>query len=569
MTGPDLRVRLMGGFEVEVDGHVIPAAAWRRRSAADLVKLLALAPKHRLGREQIAEALWPSLAPERALANVRKAAHHARKALDVESAVVTAEGFVELAPDGSVDADATRFEIAGRKAIDDADREACGRAAASYPGDLLPEDRYADWCSRDRTRLRLLFLDVLARGEQWGRLVDEDPTSERAHREIMRAQLARGDRRAALRQFEMLRSALRDIGVTPDEATIGVYEKALAVDVREAPTPAERARTLLAWGIVHWERADLEEAERAGLEVRALAIDAGLGHEFAEADGLLAAVAVAQGSWREFFGRSFTEALEQHPDLAPFVFDAHMCVSEFSLQERNGIRGARELARRLLEAAERSQSILGRSLGLLMDGEAALLSGEIDEARQRLVECSTLMEDAGPSSSHVVVLERLAELEDLSGNRNTAGMLRRQALELSRPHPLAPHLVPFVFGGMLAGAASSRSLGILSEAEREMAGLEVCEPCSMRFRMAAVAALASAGDIAGASRHLAEAEQIASRWPSGPMHAAIDEGRALMLQARGSREDVAALLERARDEYAASGRVVDARRCVDLLAARR
>lgn len=53
-------VRLLGGFLVEVDGVAVPADAWRHRRGADLVKLLALAPEHRVHREQLMDRLWPS-----------------------------------------------------------------------------------------------------------------------------------------------------------------------------------------------------------------------------------------------------------------------------------------------------------------------------------------------------------------------------------------------------------------------------------------------------------------------------------------------------------------------------
>jgi DNA-binding SARP family transcriptional activator len=50
-------VRVLGGFEVNLDGHAVPAEAWRHRRGADLVKLLPLAPGHRLHREQVMAAL--------------------------------------------------------------------------------------------------------------------------------------------------------------------------------------------------------------------------------------------------------------------------------------------------------------------------------------------------------------------------------------------------------------------------------------------------------------------------------------------------------------------------------
>src|SRR5438093_9820697 len=86
-------IRLLGGFEVEIDGRPVPASAWRRRRAAEVVKVLALAPRHRLHREEIADALWPDLPPQAGAANLRKALHFARRALGGDEAI-GAEGDV-------------------------------------------------------------------------------------------------------------------------------------------------------------------------------------------------------------------------------------------------------------------------------------------------------------------------------------------------------------------------------------------------------------------------------------------------------------------------------------------
>jgi DNA-binding SARP family transcriptional activator len=57
----NVSIRLLGGFEVVVDGRPVPARSWRRRAAAALVKLLALQDTRRLHREQVIDALWPDL----------------------------------------------------------------------------------------------------------------------------------------------------------------------------------------------------------------------------------------------------------------------------------------------------------------------------------------------------------------------------------------------------------------------------------------------------------------------------------------------------------------------------
>ena len=81
MAGARLRARLLGGFELSVDGHAVPASAFERPSGLRLLKLLLATPGHRLRREEAAELLWPDADPDRSSANLRKAIHFARRAL--------------------------------------------------------------------------------------------------------------------------------------------------------------------------------------------------------------------------------------------------------------------------------------------------------------------------------------------------------------------------------------------------------------------------------------------------------------------------------------------------------
>ncbi len=50
MVGDQFTIHLLGGFQVRVGDRTIRDVDWRRRKAADLVKLLAIAPGHRLTR---------------------------------------------------------------------------------------------------------------------------------------------------------------------------------------------------------------------------------------------------------------------------------------------------------------------------------------------------------------------------------------------------------------------------------------------------------------------------------------------------------------------------------------
>jgi hypothetical protein len=66
-----VRVWLLGGFRVSIGSRTIEKGAWRLRKAASLVKLLALAPSHRLYREQIMDLLWPDSSRKAASNNLR------------------------------------------------------------------------------------------------------------------------------------------------------------------------------------------------------------------------------------------------------------------------------------------------------------------------------------------------------------------------------------------------------------------------------------------------------------------------------------------------------------------
>jgi DNA-binding SARP family transcriptional activator/tetratricopeptide (TPR) repeat protein len=199
-----LEVRLLGRFEVLVDSRPVPADAWAQRRATDLVKLLALAPGHRLARDEVLELLWPKLGPDAAASNLHKAASYARRALGDTGAVVLRGGMVELAPAAEVTTDVERFERG-----DD----------SAYGGELLPDEPYEQWALAPRARLRERRLAVLRSHGRWEEVLREDAADEEAHRALMRRHAANGDRQAVARQLRLLRDELARLGAQPSEET--------------------------------------------------------------------------------------------------------------------------------------------------------------------------------------------------------------------------------------------------------------------------------------------------------------------------------------------------------------
>ena len=136
----ELAIELLGRSAVTVDDQPVSSDAWRSRRAADVVKLLALAPGHRMHRLQVMDALWPESEPEASGTNLRKALHFARLALADERAIVNEHGVLVLAPEARVDTDVERFEAAAGRALETGDAATNRDAADLYRGDLLPDD---------------------------------------------------------------------------------------------------------------------------------------------------------------------------------------------------------------------------------------------------------------------------------------------------------------------------------------------------------------------------------------------------------------------------------------------
>src|SRR5436305_826778 len=101
---PLVRISLLGGFSAGSDGQIVSEGAWRLRKAKSLVKLLALAPEHRIHRERASELLWPDRDGPAASNNLHQALYVARRAL--ETAGLDGAAAIELRDDALVLGDA-------------------------------------------------------------------------------------------------------------------------------------------------------------------------------------------------------------------------------------------------------------------------------------------------------------------------------------------------------------------------------------------------------------------------------------------------------------------------------
>jgi len=237
-----LRVELCGCFGVFIDGRPVREEALRRSRPRAVLAMLALAPRFRLRREFVADALWPELDGDAACNQLAKAIHALRRAFEPDLAarapsryLASGDGMLTLTAAGGVSVDALEFRDAARFALAIGTRASLDSAVALLPAELLPEFHAEPWVMPLRDELRALSARVLERAARlrerageaqqaermWQRLLEVEPASEAAFRGLLRAASARGDRTEALRVLEACREALkREFGVEPEPATV-------------------------------------------------------------------------------------------------------------------------------------------------------------------------------------------------------------------------------------------------------------------------------------------------------------------------------------------------------------
>src|SRR5919107_3074753 len=151
-----VRAWLLGGFWVSVGSQTIEQDQWRLRKAASLVKLLAIAPSHRIHREQVMNLLWPDLGRKAASNNLRRVLHAARKVMDSSTGslyLASQDESLMLCPGAQLWVDAEAFAESAVSARRSRDPSAYRATIELYAGELLPDDRYEEWAENRRGQL--------------------------------------------------------------------------------------------------------------------------------------------------------------------------------------------------------------------------------------------------------------------------------------------------------------------------------------------------------------------------------------------------------------------------------
>jgi DNA-binding SARP family transcriptional activator len=219
-------LRLLGGFDLAVDGHSLPIASSGRRLFAFLGVRVRLNPSNRsvIPRMLIAGTLWPDSVDDRALANLRctiwRLPPAARDLVDNQLSGLSLSSPVLVDVDEMVGRARTLLSMAATPVA---------LSSHAFGHDLLPS--WSDeWVLLERERLRQLRLHALealaARFCREGRIAEaveaattafsSEPLRESAVRVLIDAHLAAGNAAEARRAFDRHAGHLRlELGIKP------------------------------------------------------------------------------------------------------------------------------------------------------------------------------------------------------------------------------------------------------------------------------------------------------------------------------------------------------------------
>jgi predicted ATPase/DNA-binding SARP family transcriptional activator len=249
---PRLTIRLLGGFRLAIDGREVKKLT---PQTATLIKVLALAPSHRVHIEQLAEAMWPERLPRDPVRALDVALNRARSGLRKGTGyqelpfLMRSANSIALGPQEQVLVDTDAFENAVADAWRVDDPATASAALMLYAGDLLPEDPYLEQAESPRARLRASssslrrrLAELFASQGELRRaiaaliqLVGDEPTDEEAQTALIRLYAETGQPRLALAQWEILNKVLdEELGVEPNRATFELIEQ-----VRDGRFPSQ------------------------------------------------------------------------------------------------------------------------------------------------------------------------------------------------------------------------------------------------------------------------------------------------------------------------------------------
>jgi DNA-binding SARP family transcriptional activator/ATP/maltotriose-dependent transcriptional regulator MalT len=251
-------VRLFGGLHVKAPHGVVGERDWTKRKSRLLFSMLVARGGTDVPRGEIIDYLWPDMDEERGLSNFYVVWSAMKRALSPRGSSEQGSPFVQHAHGvcrivgDRVISDLDQFKAAlarARAAHANADQPvelgALRDALDLYRGDVLPGDVYDDWFGAVRERFKHDYEDAALRA---GRLCTElsepleglsilreassrNPWREDLYQEMLKVQIATGQRAEAIETYLLCRSRLvDDLGIDPSRETVALYEQVLGME---------------------------------------------------------------------------------------------------------------------------------------------------------------------------------------------------------------------------------------------------------------------------------------------------------------------------------------------------
>ncbi len=242
-----VRVRALGGFEIERDGKSVEFSGKGPGRPLELLKVLLAMGGQGVRVHQLADALWPNTDADYAHKSFTTALHRLRRLLECDEALVLSDGRLSFdavcvwTDAGALNAALQRIDALTRTAAAGAEpalQQAVEQALALYRGPFLPDESdqpdYLAWREQLRARLLRHLAGASRVWEMQGhaelavdayqRLIDADPLFEAAYRHLMLCHQRRGDASAARELYERLRTTLSmRLRVMPSAQTQELY----------------------------------------------------------------------------------------------------------------------------------------------------------------------------------------------------------------------------------------------------------------------------------------------------------------------------------------------------------
>ena len=327
--------------------------------------------------------------------------------------------------------------------------------------------------------------------------------------------------------------------------------------VTDDPHPGVR---LVAAALAYFQ-GDLDTAETLLDSVRDVALAPGAPAQMLDVITLQGMIAHSRGQWSDRLRQELRLA-GASVDLAQVVFDSHVCVAQYLLYGPTGPVDVIRVADELRTSAEAIGSLPAVAFATTLEGEARMLSGDLDEGRDRLAEAVRLHRALDTDTGLAHALQRLAEAHLHLGERAEAERVATEALTRARWSPLSQHLLQRTYGTLIAAAPDPESAAaVADDALATVDGQDACHFCHVMVAAPAAVAYAAVGRLGDSRTQLAAARRSAARWEGPAWPAAVDEAEAMLARAEGHDDQAVALLERAARAFDQAALPLEAARC--------